>query len=66
MDSDSDAVPAAEKSEPASINSHEDADEMNSHISRDCTSSAADVAMARWTLLRQVQSIVKHLSKQLE
>lgn len=54
MYSDSDAIVAAEKREPASENSHEDAGENNSHISRDGTSGAADFAKARWTLLRQV------------
>lgn len=54
MDSDPDAVLAAEKSEPASKTGHEDAGEKNSQISRDGTSGPADVAKARWTFLRQV------------
>lgn len=51
MASDSDAIAVAERREPASKNSHEDAGEMNTDISTDGTSN---VAKARWTLLRQV------------
>lgn len=52
MASDADASVATEKREPASGNVHEDAGKTNLYVSRD--GASADVAKARWTLLRQV------------
>ncbi|KAM3606219.1 uncharacterized protein V6R79_012975 [Siganus canaliculatus] len=52
-----DSTGAADKTEPASTMSNKNNDNTcaaNSHISRDGTCSTADVARARWTLLRQV------------
>lgn len=59
MERDSPAAGAAEKTEPASSsrkNATEEAGEINSHMSRDATCATAEVAKARWTLLRQVYS----------
>lgn len=57
MERDPTGSVTAEKTEPASSlrkNSDEDTCDMNSYISRDSKSGTADVAKARWTLLKQV------------